>query len=425
MLPAAFVAIFAGVLPYFTGKDRRALRVGQALIGFGCIFVGISYMSSSFLPLREIPGVSSALSHLGAIPILGIIAGTLLAALLQSSSVFLAIVISMAGQGLISTPAILALVMGAHIGGTMTTLISSLGANHIDAKRVAVCNTFYRVTAALLLYPFITPFSRFAELMSVGAQGEVASAYLWTTIFMVLIFLPFNKLLAGLLTKLMPDVAAARGERHLLYIRPGAQALPVVALNQAWQEARWLGQYVLENMFELALRALRSDQERWLTEISTAEELAENHYVGITSFLASLPYSRLTEQEIMDRAGTQKIAHEWREVARNLGLAGSNIARHRQEISALGEAEWEYLEEVYKEVAWLYLCTLGTAEKRAEQSGTAAGEQRLRLLREGEYRFIFREDSFTSEKNVLLDLCNYMYIIATHLRQIRERVIQG
>ncbi len=136
------------------------------------------------------PEVYSFLSNFGTIPILGIIAGLVLTALMQSSSAFLAIMVSLANNGLLSIQAIIALVMGAHIGGTVTTLISSLGTEKIDALRVALANSLYRIVAALLIMPFSSEFAEFVQWLTPDLAGEVANAYLFSTIFMVILFLP-------------------------------------------------------------------------------------------------------------------------------------------------------------------------------------------------------------------------------------------
>ncbi|MDR1069709.1 MAG: Na/Pi symporter, partial [Gracilibacteraceae bacterium] len=111
--PAAMAAVFIGALAWSFIGTPRAKRFGQAFLGFGCIFIGIAYMNGSFAPLKEVPAVLSALERLGAVPLLGILAGCVLAALLQGSSAFLAVVISLAAQGLMTTEAVLALVLGA------------------------------------------------------------------------------------------------------------------------------------------------------------------------------------------------------------------------------------------------------------------------------------------------------------------------
>jgi phosphate:Na+ symporter len=145
------------------------------------------------------------LSRLGTNPAVAILVGVGLTALFQSSTAFLAVLISLSGHGLLTIETTVPLVMGAHIGGTITTLISSLGAERVDAKRVAVANTIYRVVAAVLLYPFITPFSQLVVWSTADLSRQVANAVLFSAIFIVVIFFPFKGLLARALIKLIPQ----------------------------------------------------------------------------------------------------------------------------------------------------------------------------------------------------------------------------
>ncbi|MFA6807863.1 MAG: Na/Pi symporter, partial [Eubacteriales bacterium] len=123
ILDVAMAMIFVGFILFIIIRTQQSKRLGQAFIGFGCIFVGMSYLTSAFAPLKDMPGVYLFLSHLGQNPFLGILISILLTALIQSSAAFLAILISLSSQGLLSIEAVVPLVMGAHIGGTMTTLV--------------------------------------------------------------------------------------------------------------------------------------------------------------------------------------------------------------------------------------------------------------------------------------------------------------
>jgi phosphate:Na+ symporter len=420
ILPVAMAAVFAGALAWHFIGTPRAKRLGQALLGFGCIFIGIAYMSGSFAPLKDMPAVLATLERLGAFPPLGILAGFALAALLQSSAVFLAIVVSLAAQGLVTTEAAFALVLGAHAGGTVTPLISSLGAEQIDARRLALANSFYRVAAAALLGPFTAPLAGIVARLSFGRESEVAMAYLLSTLFMVLVFLPLNRPIAGLLRRVLREPARKNGARRLVYISRSALAVPAIALNQAFRETHWLGANIFENMFELVPRAMTSANEKWTMAISAGWDEIEWHYMEIMRFLPELFNASTTEREMAETSRMQKLAYEWKEIARNILLLARHIQSHLHEFDALTPPEWQYFEDIYMAVSSLYLKTQQAwAEPPPAEFSEAEHRQVLALVEEGRQNLIFSAaNGYTPGTNFILNIGNYLSIVAAHLQAV-------
>ncbi|MDR1320799.1 MAG: Na/Pi symporter [Gracilibacteraceae bacterium] len=417
---AAMAAVFIGALAWHFIGTPRAKRFGQAFLGFGCIFIGIAYMNGSFAPLKEVPAVLSVLERLGAVPPLGILAGCVLAALLQGSSAFLAVVISLAAQGLVTTEAALALVLGAHIGGTLTPLLASLGADRADAKRLALANTFYRVAAAVLLAPFTAPLAVLIARLSFTRAGEVAVAYLLSTLFMVLVFLPLNRFAAAVLRRVVPEPARPGGERRLRYISRSSLPAPLIAANQAFRETRWLGRHIFENMFELIPRAMSSADEKWSLAIDNCWEDVEWHYMEIMRFLPELFNAAVTKGEMAETSRAQKFAHEWREVARCL-WPFARQTRQVREFETLGPREWQYFEDIYTAVSSLYMKTLQILAGSATAAEAVETEYQrlLALAEEGRETLIFGEGGgYTPTVNFILGSGNALCGAAARLRAI-------
>jgi phosphate:Na+ symporter len=423
ILPAALAAVFAGALAWHFIGSPRAKRWGQAFLGFGCIFIGMDYMSGSFAPLKEIPAVLTALERLGAVPPLGILAGCVLAALLQSSAAFLAILVSLTAQGLVPTESVVALVLGAHIGGTVTPLLSSLGTDRIDARRLAIANSFYRVAAALLLGPFTVPLAKLTALISFGRTGEASTAYLLSTLFMVLLFLPLNNRLAALLRRVLPEPARTDG-RRLRYISRSALPLPAIALDQVFREIRWLGRHIFENMFELVPRTMAAANEKWSAAIDGAWEDIEWHYMEIMRFLPELFNAAESPWEMVEINQARQHLSDWREIARNLMLLARQTRSHTWAAGDLSAREWQYFEDIYTAVASLYLKTQQApprTEPAAWQAAAEAAETEYRrllvLAEEGRQNLIFgAEGEYTPATDFILTVGNYLCIAAERLR---------
>ncbi len=364
ILDIALFLIFIGFVLFFIIRTQRAVHIGQALIGFGSIFVGISYLSGAFAPLKNSPEVYVFLSHFGDHPLLGVLVAIAVTALIQSSAAFLAILISLSGHGLLTIDAIIPLVLGAQIGGTMTTLISSLGAERIDAKRVAIANSIYRITAAVLLLPLAPYLAMLVQWSADDLPRQVANTHLFSALFMVIVFLPLNSYLAKALVRFVPQRKGKEHELQTVYITKAALEVPVVALSQARQEIRWLSHRILDNMLQILPRVMSTGDPKWLAEMERAERQIDWHYEQLSIFLKALFRKNMTRQQIVENHGFQLIAKEFEYIADSLivmARLGQKI--HQQKIE-IAPSDWERLEELYMAVADNYLSLLQCLDRR-------------------------------------------------------------
>lgn len=362
ILDIALLLIFTGFILLLIVRTQLAGQIGQALIGFGCIFVGMSYLSGAFAPLKDLPEVYSFLSQFGANPVLGILVSILFTALIQSSAAFMAILISLSSHGLLAIEAVIPLVMGAQIGGTVTTLISSLGAERVDAKRVAVANSLYRICGALLLLPLLPYFAKLVVWSAETLPRQVANTHLFSAIFIVIIFLPLNKLLAKFLMKLIPQKSKVR-ELTPKYITKGALEVPTVALSQAHQEIRWLGHKILDEMLQILPRVFSSGDPRWLMELEKAEKQIDWYYDQLSRFLKDLFRRNMTRQQIVENHGLQLMAKELEYIADSLIVMSRLGQKVHNENIAVDVSDWIKLEELYVAISNNYLAMLRYFDK--------------------------------------------------------------
>lgn len=439
ILDLALGMIFIGFILYLIVKTTQARRVGQALIGFGCIFVGMAYLSSAFAPFKNSLEVYAFLSQFGRNPVLGILVSIIITTLIQSSAAFLAILISLSSQGVLSIESIVPLVMGAHIGGTMTTLISSLAAERIDAKRVAIANSFYRVFAAVLLLPF---FPRFAELIQWSAADlprQVANTHLFSAVLMVIIFLPFNKLLAKLLIRFVPQPKGEQ-EPRTKYIARAALELPAVALSQVHQEIRWLSHKILDNMMQLLPRVMTTGVNKWAEEIEKAEQEVDWHYSQITNFLSALFQRSMTRQQFIESHDFQLIAKELEYIADNLVVMSRIGQKIHSEKLSFAEEDWELFEDLYIAVSGNYLTLINALDRRSKEKARevlAFHQEIIKLYNKAQLNVIcqhrtgelaekpseiqheVQENAFEN-KTVMIDLVNWMFSIGEHITGIAK-----
>jgi len=134
--------LFIGFLTLFFGRRKYVRNVGEAILGFGMIFMGLSLMESSLHALRSWAPFHNAMITMGKYPILGILTGAGITGIIQSSSVTTSIVVALATKGGIDLSSAVPIILGANIGTCVTALIASIGTN-ISAKRTALAHLFF------------------------------------------------------------------------------------------------------------------------------------------------------------------------------------------------------------------------------------------------------------------------------------------
>ena len=207
MNPTAWSPIlgFIGIWLYMIGKDRKR-GVGKILLGFSILMAGMNTMSHAMSPLADEPWFMDLFLSFKN-PILGVIAGAVLTAVLQSSSASVGILQALTSTGAVTYSAAVPIIMGQNIGTTVTALISSAGANK-NAKRTAFVHLYFNVIGTIL---FLCGFYGLNALISFAFFNETANTFgiaIVHTIFNVVttaILLPFNRLLEKLAILTIPD----------------------------------------------------------------------------------------------------------------------------------------------------------------------------------------------------------------------------
>jgi phosphate:Na+ symporter len=150
----ALALLFSGSILYLFAKRSQRRNLGQSLLGFGLIFYGMFVMSAAMAPVKNYPVVVQLLSQLEQYPILEFLVAMVFTALIQSSSAVMALLMTLAAQHLIGPMAIIPFVLGTHLGGTITGILSSLGTPGLSAKRAAAANFIFKLINGLVFYHF-------------------------------------------------------------------------------------------------------------------------------------------------------------------------------------------------------------------------------------------------------------------------------
>lgn len=189
----AFLLI--GVIAVMFVKNESVKKFGTIIVGFGVLFMGLSSMSSAMESMKEIEAVSNLLQSLKN-PLLAVLVGTLITAIIQSSSVTVSIVLLMAQQGLLGLPICLYIILGCNIGACASALLASTSGKK-DAKRAAMIHFLFNVIGTVLFFVIflfaMDPIVKFIYSISSNDNGRfVANAHTLIKIAQVIILYPFS-----------------------------------------------------------------------------------------------------------------------------------------------------------------------------------------------------------------------------------------
>ena len=199
------LALVLGLLFTALGGSRRQKQAGRVILGIGLVFYGLGEMDQAVSPLKDQQSFIDWMVRLEN-PLLGAAVGALVTIVIQSSSATLGIVITLAGQGLLTLPAGIALMLGAEIGTCADTLLACIGRSRA-ALRAGVFHLMFNVTTVAIGLMLTREIATLAQRITPGAGIErfVANAHVLFNVAGVLIVLPFLPLIARGLYQLIPD----------------------------------------------------------------------------------------------------------------------------------------------------------------------------------------------------------------------------
>ena len=207
----ALLMIFIGAVIRMFAKQERMRNVGEIILGFGILFYGMKLMSDTMKPLRDYPAFIDALRNLEN-PLLGLLVGILLTALIQSSGAFIGILIVLAQHHLITLEAGIPLVLGSNIGTCVTAGLASIGTSR-EAKRVALAHVVFKIVGVLLFIFWVPAFAGLIRTigagLSSGTARDIANAHTIFNISIGLLFLPVTTLFNRLIIAILPDKPVA------------------------------------------------------------------------------------------------------------------------------------------------------------------------------------------------------------------------
>ena len=294
--------VIVGVIMAMFIKDHMTVsRLGEVILGFGILFMGISGISGALTEAKEIPEVVQVLSSLSN-PFFAFIVGCVATAILQSNSATVGIIMLLAREGLVELPVCLFMMLGCNIGCTMSAILASVGCKK-DAKRAACIHLLFNISGtivcAIILIIASDAVVNFFMSMSGNEAGRmIANANSIIKVGQVILMLPFTQLLVKAACLVVPGDDKKEEKFELIYIGNKHAFSPTTAVLQAVREMERMANMAISNL-ERAMNTLVSHDQKELDEVYRVEKNIDYMNKEITNYLVHLNQSKLPIDDVM------------------------------------------------------------------------------------------------------------------------------
>ena len=292
LLALSPLVVFVGWLLWTVG--RGSIRyVGQALLGFGFLFLGMKLVADGTAPLTHSALFADLLRALTDQPLILLLIAAAFSGLVRSSAATIGFALSLAEAGVLPLAGAIPIIFGANIGTAVTALVAAIGQN-AEARRVAAAHAAFKVVGVALFFPFIAPFADLVSRTAPDVPRQIANAHTIFNVVVAALFLPLSQWAAELFTRMIPErVSSSVGA---IYLNPQTLDTPAVALGQALRETLRMGDVVVQSLRD-SLTVLERNDEALLGQVIARDDVIDRLEEDIKQFLIQLSAQPLTEEQ--------------------------------------------------------------------------------------------------------------------------------
>ena len=423
------IAIMLGVIVMLTGTRRSTKDVSSIIIGFGLLFVGITTMSSAVAPLQEVEGFRNLFVSLGHNPFLGIIAGAVVTAVIQSLSASVGILQSLAAAGLVPFNAAVYIIMGQNIGTCVTAIMSSIGAKK-TAKTAAIMHLLFNIIGtiifsiiAIVLFKVVFPTAG----MDMITQTEISTVHTIFNIGTTILLFPFSDWIIKLAKKLEKADDSKNDESKVL-LDDRMLETPGIALQSVISEIGRMGNIVLRTV-DNAKNVMFTKDYQQILDIKEEENVVDGLCKGITDYTIRLSSLSLNEKEHQHVASLLQILSDMERISdycENISEFAEALKEHKAKFTETGIQELGEMMEVCAD-SYRYAVEAFTENDKEKamkviEKESQADDLEIRLRSEHMKRLADNRCN-TDAGIVFLDALVALERISDHSRNIAEEVL--
>lgn len=345
-----------GILMVMVGKKQKYKTLGEILLGFCILFTGMFNMEAAVSPLSESPefaGLFASFSN----PVIGVLVGAGVTAIIQSSSASIGILQALSSTGIITWSSAIPIILGQNIGTCITPILASIGASK-NAKRTAAVHLSFNIIGTcvflIVIYTIqsISPFS-FWDLPI--DKGGIANFHTTFNVCVTLMFLPFVGLLEKLVIHLIPDQqTAGEVDDPAIALDDRLLASPGLAIQHCRDAVLQMGKLARKN-FSASVRQLEQYNHKEAEKIREREDTIDRLEDRLGNYMLKIPQDNLSEQSSATISALLHILSEFErigdysinlvEFAENMESTGAEFSPQAQfELTTIGEAVGEAID---------------------------------------------------------------------------------
>ena len=293
------VVVMIGVILMITAKNISHKEISSIVIGFGILFIGIEMMSDAVYPLRESEIFKTLFMTLGENPILGILTGAAVTAIIQSSSASVGILQTLAASGLVPFHAAVYIIMGQNIGTCITAMLSAIGASR-NAKCASYMHLLFNIIGTVLFsivsiayFKIINPTMGFGPI----TQTEISVVHTVFNIATTILLFPFSNYIINIAKKLNHvEMEQEKDESELVHLDDRLLETPSFAVQSAVLEVVRMG-HIVEKNLNTAVAALLERNHDKIDKVRKREVTINNLCNSISDYLVKICNTHINQTE--------------------------------------------------------------------------------------------------------------------------------
>lgn len=301
-------AVAIGAALYLFSRSDRVKQLGQVILGFGILFLGLTIMKDTMKPLRDSALFVDVMQKFGESPLLGLILGAVMTVMIQSSSASIGILMSLLSVGVINYWIAVPILLGDNIGTTITALLSSIGANR-TAKRAAFAHFTFNFLGAFIIVILFYVIPNFAELIhntvlkishffgqDPTAERLLANTHTFFNLVNTLFWLPFVGIMVSLVKRVIPgdEITIKRG---LNFLDERMLETPIIAIDQLKPEVLRMYQ-IAEEMVKESTRAFLDNDPELIKTVNAKEDIVNELEEELVTFITKIHRNSLSAEDV-------------------------------------------------------------------------------------------------------------------------------
>lgn len=288
------IFIGVGAIVMIGAKRKKVKDLAYIALGFGILFMGMGLMSASLKPVSELDIFNNFILLVANNPILGVLIGMLMTAILQSSSATTGILVALGASGNIDMNVAFPIVLGCNIGTCITAILAGLTANR-TAKKAALLHLFFNIFGTIIFLPFSDKVVMIVQYLTPDSVArQIANAHTIFNIVITILILPISKYFVNLVNKILPD----NGNVMMcgaIYLDKKLLETPVVAITQVVKETIRMAQ-IARNNFQLAMQSFFYGKDEDIKSVYENENIINTLEKEITEYLIAISQHNLPEE---------------------------------------------------------------------------------------------------------------------------------